>query len=110
MAYESQTSQESKTVNFKCTRSQALKRIRGAESGARFYAHVTMSVVIEGDDEHHYPTGHRTSVRLTRQQALDMCRDYLTDAGEAKGDRIPLSTYSTPAREFSRGSIAYWIG
>lgn len=104
MAYESES------TRLKLTRSQALKRLRVAQSGTRFYAHVSMSIAIEGDEEHHYPTGKRTSMKLTRQQALDLCREYVSEKGEAKGDRIPFCVHVMKGSAFTKDSVSYWIG
>lgn len=102
---------ESTTTKMKLTRDEAQKWVKRALPGTSFHAHIALSVVIDGDNDHHYPTGHLTSVALTRVEALKMVREYLTDKGEAKGDRIPCSVYVSSSITPGRADyVSYWIG
>lgn len=90
-------------TKFKFTRAEAAAWIGAAKSGTKFHAHISMDRVrVDSDDLESAAT--RTTVKLTRPDAAEMVKNYLSDYTEGLGRRIPCAEHRVA------GYVAYWIG
>lgn len=103
----------------KLTRDAAVAWIKRALPGTKFGAHVSLSVAIAEEDKHHYPTGKRTSIRLTRKEAIELVTDYFSEEREKEGWRVPCCEYRhlayaegepIPENGAKPDYVCYWIG
>jgi hypothetical protein len=103
----------------KLTRESAVAWIKRALPGTKFCAHVSLSVAIAEDDSHHYPQGKRTSIKLTRNEAIELVKDYFSEKREQEGWRVPCCEYRhlayaadepIPEHGASPDYVCYWIG
>ena len=106
-------------IHQKLTRDAAVAWIKRALPGTKFCAHVSLSVAIAEEDGQHYPTGKRTSIKLTRNEAIDLVTDYFSEKREQEGWRVPCCEYRHLA--YAEGEpipengavpdyVCYWIG
>lgn len=98
------------------TRAEAEKLLKSAKVGARFNVYIRIDLKINNDPEHVYRDGGTSHLKLSKQEAIRLVRDLVSDKMEnEKGARIPVLTYDYEM--YKRGSSLekqvvtyYWIG
>ena len=99
---------ERKSTDHLFKREEAVKFIKQAKAGTKFCLHVRNDAPVDGDQGKVYPMGLCGYVRISRADAIRLCGDFVSEALEIKGARIPVSVVDGSVG--SLRSVTYWIG
>ncbi len=88
------------------TTAQAVTAIRTAPTGSRFALHVRVDLPVVGKPDHVYADAGSHGLSLSRNDALKIVKNLMSETLENKGARIPITTRYWGATN----NCTIWIG
>jgi hypothetical protein len=95
-------------TRLELTRAEAEKAVARAPAGTRFNLHVRIDAPIQNEENRYFERGICAGLSISRNDALKIIRDGLSDVLEARGARIPLSIHTYDL--CGKARVSYWIG
>ena len=90
------------------TTKEAVKFIKNAPSGVRFYLHVSNDAPIEGEPGRAFMGSAGGYVHLSRAEAVRFVGDYISPKLEERGARVPINV--NRYESVGKPVVTYWIG
>lgn len=102
------------STSYTGTRAAVLALLKKQPAGTHFYVTTRSDAPIVGDDgaptDRVFSMGLHASVRVSKVQAMQLCRAMLSDVLEGRGARIPARTYVSPRATKAKPYRAFYLG